>query len=1012
MKITEYAISKKTVAYFLVLIIIGGGLWSYQKLGKLEFPTFTIKTAVVSTPYSGASAEEVEQEVTDRLEKAVQQLSQIKKVRSISRAGLSIIYVDIKNKYDSQAIPQIWDELRRKVSDAQALLPPGAGPSMVNDDFGDVYGVFFAVTGEGFTYEELKDTADFLKRELLLVKGVASVETWGDQQETVYLELSRARMAELGISVEEIINTLNRQNRVVDAGRVEVQSDHVRINPTGEFHSVEDLGELLVQSSEAGNLIYLKDVVTINRGYRDPPQWMLRYNGRPALGLGIATVDGGNVVETGKAVRQRIYELTADIPVGMELEAIAYQSDLVDASVNAFLINLMEAVAIVIVVLCITMGLSSGVLMGVILLLTILGTFIGMNLLAIDFQMISLGALILALGMLVDNAIVVTEGILVRVQQGMNRKTAALETVSQTAWPLLGATFVAILAFAAIGTSQDTTGEFLMSLFQVMAISLGLSWFLAITLTPLFCVQFLPKKKTGGRSNPYGGKIYLAYRGFLDRCLRNRALSLMVLTGILVAALIGFTHVESNLFSSDSRNQFMLNYWLPEGAHIEKTTADLRKLEDYLAGLGEVVGTTTFVGRGALRFVLTYDPEMPNTSYGQILVKVKDRKNIDPLIDTLRGYMPEHFTNARVEMRKFRRGPGEGAQIQARFSGPDTGLLRRLSEKAEAVMAADPVASDIRNDWRQKVPALRPRVAEAAARRLGITRPQIADALAMNFSGKTIGLYREQDELMPITIRAPENERKIVDQINDIVVFSPVTGRAVPLQQIVTGMETEWEDPIIRRYNRRRTITAGCNPIRGNPSALLKRIRPKIEAIAMPPAYTLEWGGDYENSVDANRGLFQMVPVFFLAMIFTVVALFNAARQTIIIFLCLPLVSIGVTAGLLLTGLPFDFMCILGYLGLSGMIIKNAVVLIDQIDLEIRSGKAPYAAVLDSAVSRLRPVTMASLTTVLGMLPLLKDVFFVGMSVSIIGGLTFGTVLTLLVVPVLYSVFFRIRRTA
>jgi len=1012
MKITEFVITKKTVSYFLALIIIGGGLWSYQNLGKLEFPTFTIKTAVVTTPYTGASATEVELEVTDRLEKAVQQLSQIKEVRSISQTGRSIIYVDIKNEYDSKAIPQIWDELRRKISDAQPFLPPGAGPSMVNDDFGDVYGVFFALTGEGYTYEELKDTADFLKRELLLVNDVARVEIWGDQQETVDLELSRARMAELGISMDQILSTLNRQNLMVDAGRVLVNEDHLRMNPTGAFNTVEDLGELLVQSDGTGNLIYLKDVVTISRGYQDPPLWMLRFNGRPALGLGIATVDGGNVVEMGQAVRERITQLTADIPVGMQLEAIAYQSDLVDASVNAFLINLLQAVAIVIAVLCITMGLSSGMLMGVILLLTIFGTLIGMQLLDIDFQMISLGALILALGMLVDNAIVVTEGILVRVQQGMNRKRAAVETVAQTAWPLLGATFVAVLAFAAIGTSKDTTGEFLMSLFQVMSISLGLSWVLAITLTPLFCVQFLPKKKSDKQSDPYGGKFFRLYRRFLDICLGHRTLSLMVLAGILIAALVGFTFVESNLFPNDSRNQFMLNYWRPQGTHIHKVSEDLQQLEKYLIEMDEVAETATFMGQGALRFVLTYEPDMPNSSYGQILVTVRDHKKIDGLIAALRSDLPDFFPDAKIELKKFRRGPSEGAQIQARFSGPDIGELRRLSQKAEAIMAVDPVATDIRNDWRQPVPTLVPRVNEAVARRLSITRPQFADAVAMNFSGKTIGMYREQDKLMPINIRAPKNEREVVDRINDIVVFSPVTGRTVPLQQIVTDMLTEWEDPIVRRLNRRRTITAGCNPAYGNPSALLNRLRPEIEAIAMPVGYTLEWGGDYEQTVDANKGLFQMVPVFFLAMIFTVVVLFNAARQTVIIFLCLPLVSIGVTAALLLTGLPFGFMCILGYLGLSGMIIKNAVVLIDQIDLEIRSGKAPYTAILDSAVSRLRPVTMASLTTVLGMLPLLKDVFFVGMSVTIIGGLTFGTVLTLVVVPILYASFFKIRRMA
>ena len=512
MKITEFAITRKTVFYFLTLILIGGGVLAYQGLGQLEFPSFTIKTALVITPYPGASAEEVEEEVTDPLEKAVQQLSQIKEVRSLSKPGLSIIYVDIKDKYNSKEMQQIWDELRRKVADAQSGMADGAGPSLVNDDFGDVYGVFFAITGEGYTYAELKDYADLLKRELLLVRDVASVDIWGEQQEAIYLEISRARMAEMGISVEEIVRTLNRRNQVVEAGRVIVGDEYIRINPTGEFKRVSDLGELLVSNNGEDGTIYLKDVATIRRGYKDPPQWLLRQNGLPALGLGISTVENGNVVEMGRAVRQRIEELELETPPGIELGIIAYQSDTVSKAVNDFIVNLVEAVVIVIGVLCITMGLSSGMLMGVILLLSIFGTFIAMNILGITLQLISLGALILALGMLVDNAIVVTEGILVRVQQGMQRKEAALETVSQTAWPLLGATFVAILAFAAIGTSKDSTGEFLNCLFTVMTISLGLSWVLAVTLTPLFCVQFLPKAKADRKNDPYRGPIFRFYR--------------------------------------------------------------------------------------------------------------------------------------------------------------------------------------------------------------------------------------------------------------------------------------------------------------------------------------------------------------------------------------------------------------------------------------------------------------------------------------------------------------------
>lgn len=1009
MRITEFAISKKTVSYFIVLILIGGGILSYQGLGQLEFPSFTIKTALVATPYPGASAEEVEQEVTDRIETAIQQMSQVKEVRSMSQTGLSIIYVDIKNHYFSDTIPQIWDELRRKVSDIQTQLPPGAGPAMVNDDFGDVYGVFFAVTGDGYTYEELKDHVDFLKRELLLVKDVASVDIWGDQQEAVYLTISRSRMAELGISMEAIVNTLNLQNQIVDSGRVEVASDQIRISPNGEFQSVADLGELLVRSDNSGNLVFLKDVVDIERGYTDPPSWMMFYNGNPALGLGVATVDGGNVVDMGQAVRKRIEELKVETPVGMEMGIIAYQSDLVSDSVKAFIINLVQAVVIVIGVLCVTMGLTSGILMGVILLLTILGTFMVMRILGIDLNIISLGALILALGMLVDNAIVVTEGILIRVQRGMQRKQAALETVAQTAWPLLGATFVAILAFAAIGTSKDVTGEFLNSLFLVMAASLGLSWILAITLTPLFCVQFLPRKKTGQKGNPYNGMAYRLYRKLLIFFLHHRALTLLALVGMMAASVYGFGFIENNFFDNDNRNQFMIDYWRPQGTHITKTAGDMEKIGKYLAGLDDVTDTTALVGQGALRFLLSYEPQMPNTSYGQFLVTVKDYRGIEALQSKIRQHLVDEFPDSEIIMKRFVRGPDAGGKIQVRFSGPDTAILRDLSQQAQIIMAGDPMATDIRDNWRQQVPIARPQVSNAIARRLGITRPQIADATSMNYSGRTIGVYREENKLIPMVVKAPETEQTGVHQMDDIVVFSPITGRTVSMGQIADGMQLAWEDAIIQRKDRVRTITVQCNPLVGNAEPLFERLRSQIDLMELPLGYHLEWGGEYESQVDAIAGLFQMVPIFFLAMVFMIVLMFNALRQTIIIFLCLPLATIGVTIGLLVFDKAFGFMCILGFLGLSGMLIKNGVVLIDQIDLEIRSGKTPYAAILDSSVSRLRPVTMAALTTVLGMLPLLKDVFYVGMSVTIMGGLTFGTVLTLVVIPVLYAVFFRIK---
>jgi len=1010
-KITEYILQKKTFAYILSILILLGGIRSYQNLGRLEFPDFTIKTAVVMTAYPGAGPEEVELEVTDVLETAVQELSQVKEIRSISRAGISIIYVDIKEFYMGDEIPQIWDELRRKVNDAQQLLPPGARPSVVNDDFGDVYGVFYAIYGEGYTYKELKDYADLLRRELLLVKDVASVKIFGEQPETIYLEISRARLAELGMCIHDVIQTINRQGQVADAGNVMLGNDYVRIAPTGGVDSINDLQNLLVRCNGMDTGIYLKDVATITRGYQTPATVLMRYNSQPALGIGISTTGDGNVVNMGERVKKRLEELSAFAPAGMQLGVIALQSETVTRAVNGFINNLVQAVGIVLVVLCITMGFTSGILMGVILILTMFGTFIFMEILNVSLQNISLGALILALGMLVDNAIVVTEGILVRVKMGMKRYDASIETVVQTAWPLLGATIVAILAFAAIGTSTNTTGEFLFSLFLVMTSSLGLSWVLAITLIPLFCLRFLPKAKDDVKSDPYAGIVYRSYRTFLTNCLRHRFVTIILLGGIFVVSLIGLGRVEQSFFPGSDRPQFMINIFEPEGTHIDKTTRDICLIEKFVSQLEHVTSTASFVGQGALRFLLTYEPAMPSTSYGMVLVSVSDYKEIDQLLSQINPFLETNLSNSEFQLKKFMIGPGTGYKIEAKFSGNNPEILRQLSEKARNVMANDDVAITIRDDWRQQTQVIKPIVSETMARQTGITRPTVADSLLMSFSGKTVGLYREDDNLIPLVMRLPKNERKQAAQIHDMQIFSEETSTHIPLHQVVNDIQISWENPIIRRLNRKRTLTVQCDPAYGNASPLFNRLRPAIESIPRPHNYELEWGGEYENSTEANESLMKMVPLFLLFMVLIILAMFNSIRQTAIVFLCLPLATIGVAAALLATGEPFGFMCLLGFLGLSGMLIKNAVVLIEQINLDLASNKPLLNAILDSSVSRFRPVCMAALTTVLGMMPLVGDPMFSGKSITIIGGLSFGTVLTLIVIPVLYAIFYRAERT-
>ncbi len=1000
-----FALNKRIVMVMMTLMMVGGGILSYTRLGQLEYPDFTIKTALVVTLYPGASPAEVEEEVTDPLEEAVQAMGQLKEVYSTSQAGVSFLYVDIKDTYSTKELPQIWDELRRKIHDAQVELPPGAGASMVYDDFGDVYGVMFALTGEGYTYAELKDYAELLKKEFLYCEDVAKVGFWGLQPEMIYVEFDRARLTELGLSPEMIAGTLQGQNAVALSGKVEVDGDYLRIKPTGDFSSEEAIADLYVGSRDS--LIRLGDVATVRRGYLDPPLNLMRFNGVPAIGIGISTVAGGNVVEMGESIKEKLTEIDGARPEGMGLHSIYYQSEMVTESVNDFVINLIEAVVIVVVLLMFFMGWQSGLLIGGILLLTILGTFTGMHIFHIDLQKISLGALVLALGMLVDNAIVVADGILVRVEKGEDRITAAGEVVRDTQWALLGATFVAILAFAAIGFAPGKVGEFCRSLFYVMALSLLISWVLAVTVTPLLCVWFLKIPEIEGK-DPYDKPMFRRYRKVLHLAVHHRVVTLGVTSLLLVAAVLGFRLVPQSFFPGSTNPYFYVNYWLPNGAHIRQTAEDLEEINTHVQSMEGVVHTTQFIGEGAMRFVLTYNYQSPNSSFGQLLVEVEDYREISKLIREVEGYLQAAYPQAEPYCSRMPSGPSIDFTVEARFTGPDKEVLLQLAEQARAMMLAEKDAKDVRIDWRQPVGVLRPAFSEAQARRSGVSRSDLSRSLQLNFSGLAAGLYREENKLIPIIFRPPEAERVSVDNLDDVQVWSLLNHTFIPIGQVVTAVDTEWEWPLIQRRDRRPAVTVRCNPVVGLPEPLRRKLQAEVESIELPPDYGFEWAGEYEQSREAQAPLAAVFPLCFLGMFMIIVWLFNSVRRPLIIVMTVPLSIIGVTAALLLTGIPFGFMAILGFLGLSGMLIKNAIVLIDQIELELRQGKPSYKAVLDSSVSRMRPVMMAAGTTILGMAPLLQDPLYSGMAVTIMGGLFAATFLTLIIVPVVYTLVYRI----
>ncbi len=1048
MQIAKFALEKRVVTWTLTLVVLFAGFKAFDGLNRLEDPEFTIKVAQIVTTYPGASAAEVEEEVSDLIERVTQELGQLLRVESWSRRGVSIVRVTIKDQYDKEGLPQVWDELRRKVNDYQGQLPPGAGPSTVYDDFGDVYGIYVALYGEGYSNAELRESAKLIRRELTPLSEVKKVVLWGVEQEAIYVEMSRTRMAALEISQQEIYDALSAKNIAVNAGRIKLGPEYLTIEPTGEFTSEQQFGELLIRGSSGAEPVYLRDVATIRRDYLDPPRQLMRFNSQPAVAIGISTRQGGNVVTMGEQIAQKLDVLRGQIPLGMSVGIVGLQSTTVTESINGFLVNLVEAVLIVVVVLLLFMGFKSGLIIGGILVLTISGTFILMGMYDVILERISLGALIIALGMLVDNAIVIIDGMQVRIENGMDKIKAATEVVGQNAVPLLGATAVAIMAFAAIGTSQDSTGEYTRSLFTVIMMSLGFSWVTAVTTTPLVGVMLLKPKPgagTGEARDPYAAKPYQIYKNFLETCLRFRYVSAGVVVGIFAVSLIAFGQVKQMFFPGSTRPQFYMEVYFPSGTHIRETERQLAKVGDYLMGMEGVTDVATAIGGGDLRFLLTYSPVDGGASYGAVFVSVERYQLVDQLIPLITPALDSILPMATVNVKKFLLGPGEGGRIQLRISGPDRTVLRQLAAEAKQILREEG-GQGIRDEWREPEKVMRPLVSEAQANRLGITRPQIAQTLKSSYDGVRTGVYREGDELLPIVARAPAHERESLG-ISELQIWSPVAARMVPLGQVVNGAVTAIEDATIYRWNRVTTLKIHADaPFGELNSELIARAKGRIEkelgngvdlesyfgtelgddpladhtSSTIPvkfmdqiplkdmPGYFIAWGGEQEDSAKAQASLAASIPIFFGLMVLIVVALFNTIRQPLIIWLTVPLALIGVTWGLLAADQPFGFMALLGFMSLSGMLIKNAIVLIDEIAAQRRDGKEAYHAVVDSGLSRMRPVMMAALTTILGMIPLLLDAFFVSMAVTIMAGLLVATVLTLVVVPVLYVILYRV----
>lgn len=1010
MDIARLSIERALYTWILILVCLFGGIWGFLTVGKLEDPSFSIPSALINTTYPGASAIEVEEEVTERLERAIQELEQIDVIRSVSVPGRSEIEVEIDSSYRAAEFPQIWDELRRKINDTQMLLPEGAGPSIVNDDFGEVFGLFYAVTAIGYNAREIDEIARFLQRELLTVNGVARVELAGTEDEHIYLDIAQDRLVSLGIPVEQLINTIQTENAVTDAGSLRIANQQVRIMTDASPDTVRSIESIRIGQPGSTEQIYLGDVADVYRAPADIPEQIIRRDGQNAFTLAVAGVSTDNIIEVGAAVEAHLDNLTYRLPLGIEIQPIYEQHHVVDDAINSFFINLIMAAVIVICTFWVFMGWRIAITIGSTLILTVTGTLFFMGVFSIDMQRISLGALLIAMGMLVDNAIVVAEGMTINIKKGMDAKKAASVATRKTQWPLLGATVIGIMAFSSIAFSDDVTGEFLISLFLVILISLALSWLLAITVTPLVGYYLLRNVKEDSEDDPYKGKVYRGYRSLLDKALHIRGLSIGSLVVLTLICAWAFRFIPQSFFPPSETPILFVNYQLPQGTDIRATADDVKELESYIMQRDEVTAVTSFVGRGASRFMLTYSPEQPNSGYAQLIILTKDNDRLETLRDHLQDTLPGQFPDADIRLQRLMFGPGSGAEVEARLSGHDIQQLRELAEQARDMMHDEPLLRYIRHDWRQPSLGVRPLYNEERGRQLGIQRDELAQALQFASSGVTVGQYREGYNLLPIIARAPGYERDNVALLPDRMIWSNSQQSFVPMTQLIDEFQTVTEESLVRRYQRVRTVTVMADSVPDATSAQAQEaIEKRFEALELPVGFSLNWGGDFESSNDAQTELMKDLPVSLLIMLFVSILLFSRLRQPAIIWAVVPMAICGVVIGLLLTGLPFSFTATLGMLSLSGMLMKNAIVLVDEIDIRMASDDDKYSALLDASVSRLRPVLLTAGTTSLGMLPLLWDPFFASMAVTIIGGLTFASVLTLVAVPVLYSLFFRIR---
>lgn len=1010
MNLAKYSLDNTKVIYFFLAVLLIGGVFSFGKLGKKEDAPFVIKSAVIMTRYPGAEPAEVERLITEPISREIQSMSGVYKIKSESMYGISKITFELLPSLPASSIPQKWDELRRKVLNIQPQLPSGSSVPTVSDDFGDVFGIYYGLTADdGFSYEEMRNWAERIKTQVVTADGVMKVALFGTQTEVVNISISVNKLAGMGIDPKQLAGLLQSQNQIINTGEITAGEQQLRVVANGMYTTVDDIRNQII-TTQAGQ-VKLGDIAVIEKGYMDPPGTIMRVNGKRAIGIGVSTDPQRDVVLTGEMVDKKLAELLPLMPVGLNLESLYLENVIAKEANNGFIINLIESILIVIVIIMLVMGMRAGVLIGTSLVFSIGGTLLIMSFMGVGLNRTSLAGFIIAMGMLVDNAIVVTDNAQIAIARGVDRRKALIDGATGPQWGLLGATFIAICSFLPLYLAPSSVAEIVKPLFVVLAISLGLSWVLALTQTTVFGNFILKSKAKNAGKDPYDKPFYHKFEKILSVLIRRKIVTLGSMIVLFVVSLVVMGMMPQNFFPSLDKPYFRADVFYPDGYGVNDVAREMKKVEAHLLKLPEVKKVSITFGSTPLRYYLASTSVGPKPNFANVLVELNDSKYTKEYEEKFDVYMKANFPNAITRTSLFKLSPAVDAAIEIGFIGPNVDTLVALTNQALEIMHRNPDLINIRNSWGNKIPIWKPIYSPERAQPLGVSRQGMAQSIQIGTNGMTLGEFRQGDQVLPILLKG----NSVADsfRINDLRTL-PVFGNGpetTSLEQVVSEFDFRYRFSNVKDYNRQLVMMAQCDPRRGvNAIAAFNQIWSQVQKeIKIPEGYTLKYFGEQESQVESNEALAKNLPLTFFLMFTTLLLLFKTYRKPTVILLMLPLIFIGIVLGLLLLGKSFDFFAILGLLGLIGMNIKNAIVLVDQIDIENQSGLDPRKAVIKATISRIVPVAMASGTTILGMLPLLFDAMFGGMAATIMGGLLVASALTLFVLPVAYCAIHRIK---